>query len=206
MGFYANHVLPRLVDLGCSSKELAAERARCLAGVGGRVIEIGFGSGLNLPHYPRAVGRCVGVDPSGQAAKLARKRIAAAPFPVEVIASSAEKIAAGDHTFDAAVSTFSLCTIPDGRAALTEVRRVLAPGGRLFFLEHGRAPEDEIQRWQRRLNGIQGRLFGGCQLDRDIARLITNAGFEIEALDAHYGLGAPKPFAFLYRGVARRID
>jgi ubiquinone/menaquinone biosynthesis C-methylase UbiE len=195
--------LPRLIDLGCSSKELAAERARCLAGVSGRVIEIGFGSGLNLPHYPPAVARCVGVDPSGQAAKLARARIAAAPFPVEVISLSAEKIPAEDHAFDAAVSTFSLCTIPDARAALAEVRRVLVPGGRLFFLEHGRAPDAGVLRWQRRLNELQGRLFGGCHLDREIDRLIADAGFEIETLDAHYGLGAPKPFAFLYRGVAR---
>jgi SAM-dependent methyltransferase len=205
MGFYATHVLPRLVDLGCSSKLIAAERARCLAGVSGRVIEIGFGSGLNLPHYPPAVERCVGIDPSGQAAKLARGRIAAAPFPVEVLPLSAEKLPAEDHAFDAAVSTFSLCTIPDAGAALAEVRRVLEPGGRLFFLEHGRAPDASVRRWQRRLNGLQGRLFGGCHLDREIDRLVAGAGFEIEALDAHYGRGAPKPFAFLYGGVARRV-
>src|SRR5205814_1013868 len=141
--------------------------------------------------------------PSGESARLARKRIAAAPFPVELLALRGEEIPAADVSFDSVVSTFSLCTIPDPNAALVQMGRVLKPDGRLFFVEHGRSDEPRVQRWQDRLNGIQKWLGGGCNLNRPIARLITDAGFEIETLDKYYIKG-PKVTAYLYRGIARR--
>ena len=137
-------------------------------------------------------------------ARLARTRIVASPFPVETIGLSAERLPVPDGSFESIVSTFSLCTIPDVSGALREVRRVLAPQGRFYFVEHGRADDPAVERWQRRLNGVQQRLFGGCHLTRPIAALIEQAGFGIEQLDAGYLKGAPKFGGFLYRGVATR--
>jgi ubiquinone/menaquinone biosynthesis C-methylase UbiE len=203
MSFYENCILPRLVDVAVGTKDIAVEREKCLAGASGNVLEVGFGTGHNLPFYPRAVKKVVGVDPSGASAKLARKRIANASFPVELLELAGERIAAADASFDSVVSTLSLCTIADPAAALVQMRRVLKPGGRFFFLEHGQSNEREVQRWQDRLNGLQRRLFGGCNINRPIDRLITDAGFEIDKLDRFYGKG-PKVFACLYRGTARR--
>jgi ubiquinone/menaquinone biosynthesis C-methylase UbiE len=173
-------------------------------GVRGRVLEVGFGSGHNLPFYGGEVREVVAVDPSRVAAKLARKRIAQAAFAVEYRALDGERIDAPDASFDSVVCTFSLCTIPDPAAALAQMRRVLAPDGRFFFVEHGRADDARVRRWQDRLNPIQKALVGGCHLNRDIAGLVRAAGFEIEALDQHYIPRQPRPFAFITRGVARR--
>jgi ubiquinone/menaquinone biosynthesis C-methylase UbiE len=167
------------------------------------VLEVGFGSGRNLPWYSAAVDKVVAVDPSTEGAKLAKKRIAAAPFPVEYVALAGEEIAAPDASFDSVVSTFTLCTIPDPLAALEQMRRVLKPGGKLFFVEHGRAPEYDVERWQDRLNPIQRACFGGCNLNRDVERLVREAGFEYEHLEQEYGKG-PKFLSFITRGVARR--
>jgi ubiquinone/menaquinone biosynthesis C-methylase UbiE len=204
MSFYQNVILPRLINLLCGVKETRAERDAALAGVRGKVLEVGFGTGLNLPHYPVGVERLVAVDPSAASARLARKRIAKAPFPVEFIPLPGEAIAAPDSSFDSVVCTFSLCTIPDPIAALRHMRRVLKPEGRLFFLEHGRSNVPKEQRWQDRMNGFQNWICGGCNTNRQIDRLITEAGFVIDSLDNHYAKGAPKPLAFLYRGTARR--
>jgi ubiquinone/menaquinone biosynthesis C-methylase UbiE len=203
MGWYDDHVLPRLLDFSMGSREMAVERERCLAEVRGTVLEIGFGSGHNLRHYPASVEKVVGVDPSGQSAKLAKKRIAQAPFPVELVELPAERLAARDASFDSVVSTFSLCTIPDPVGALRQMRRVLRPGGRFFFLEHGRSDDPKVRRWQDRLNGFQNRWVGGCNINREIDRLVVEAGFEIESIDRYYGLMGPKPFTYLYRGIAR---
>ena len=167
------------------------------------MLEVGFGSGLNLPFYPAAVTKVIGVDPSRTSARLARKRVEAAPFPVEIIGLSAEKLPFDAGSIDTVVSTFTLCTIPDAASALREMRRVLKPGGRLHFVEHGLAEDPRVERWQRRLNGIQQVLFGGCNLNRPISRLIGLAGFETERLENDYLKGAPKFGGFLYRGVAR---
>jgi ubiquinone/menaquinone biosynthesis C-methylase UbiE len=158
---------------------------------------------LNLPFYPSAVSKVIGVDPSSTSARLARKRIEAAPFGVELIGLSAETLPIEDRSVDTIVSTFTLCTIPDPASALHEMRRVLKPGGRLHFVEHGRADDPGVERWQRRLNGVQQALFGGCNLNRPIATLIERASFEIERLENDYLKGAPKFGGFLYRGVAR---
>jgi len=205
MGFYDDKILPRILNTMMGMPYMAAERKKTLAGVTGAVLEVGFGSGHNLPCYPPAVQRLVAVDPSIESAKLARKRIAAASFPVEYVALEGEKIEAPDASFDSVVSTFTLCTIPDPAAALSQLRRVLKPGGRFFFVEHGRSPELGVQRWQDRLNGIQRFAFGGCNMNRDIERLVRDAGFDFDEIEKYYLEGQPKLFTFLTRAVARAV-
>jgi ubiquinone/menaquinone biosynthesis C-methylase UbiE len=204
MGFYGDAVLPRIMNVAMGNRVLTAERQRALAGARGRVLEVGFGSGHNLPVYPGAVEQVVAVDPSRVAAKLARKRIAAAAIPVEYLPLHGERIDAPDASFDSVVCTFTLCTIPDPLAALGQMLRVLAPAGRFFFLEHGRADDARVRRWQDRLNGMQKALVGGCHLNRDIAGLVRAAGFQIEQLDQHYLERQPRILGYLTRGVARR--
>jgi ubiquinone/menaquinone biosynthesis C-methylase UbiE len=204
VGFYERCILPHLLNLAMTTEGVRAERTRCLADVTGTVLEIGFGSGLNLPFYSSAVTKVVGIDPSATAAKLARARIAAAPFAVEVMGLSAETIPAADASFDNVVSTFTLCTIPDPARALSEMRRVLRPGGRLVFVEHGLSDDAGVQRWQQRLNGVQQMVFGGCHLNRPISTLIAQAGFEVTHLEHAYMKGAPRFAGFLYRGTGVR--
>jgi len=204
MGFYQDRILPHIVNVAMNTKAMKDERTRCLKDVKGSVLEVGFGTGLNLPYYPPTVSKVVGVDPSETSAKLARKRIAASPFPVEIVGLSAEKIPAADGSFESIVSTFTLCTIPDVAGALLEMRRVLGPGGRFYFVEHGLAQDPRVQRWQERLNSVEQAVFGGCHFNRPISRLIEQAGFEIEQLEHAYLKGAPKFAGYLYRGVAKR--
>ena len=204
MGFYENRVLPHIVNVAMNTKAIKDERRRCLENVKGTVLEVGFGTGLNLPHYQRTVTKVVGVDPSETSARLARKRIVASPFPVEIIGLSAERIPVADASFESIVSTFTLCTIPDAASALLEMRRALRPGGRLYFVEHGRADDPAVARWQERLNSLEQTVFGGCNLNRNIRALIEQAGFEMERLENSYLKGSPKFGGFLYRGVAKR--
>jgi ubiquinone/menaquinone biosynthesis C-methylase UbiE len=204
VGVYGEQVLPRLMSLMMGTRVLAGERRQALAGVRGAVLEIGFGAGHNLPHYPATVEKVVAVDPSGVGARLARKRIAAAPFPVEHVALRGEAIDAPDASFDAVVSTFTLCTVPDPAAALGQLRRVLKPDGRFFFVEHGRADDPAVRRWQDRLNGLQRALVGGCNLNRDIERLVREAGFAPVEVHQHYLPGMPRTSGFVTRGVATR--
>lgn len=206
MGFYERHVLPRVLNVAMNTKAVAAERRRCLEHVTGAVLEVGFGTGLNLPHYPRGVTKVVGVDPSERSAALARTRIAASPFPVEIVGLSAETLPVADASFDSIVSTFTLCTIPDVANALLEMRRALRPGGRFFFVEHGRSADPRVQRWQERLNPIERTVCGGCNLNRPISQLIEHGGFTIEKLENGYMKGAPKFAGYLYRGVAKRTE
>jgi ubiquinone/menaquinone biosynthesis C-methylase UbiE len=201
--FYERRVLPHIINLAMDTKVLKEERTRCLQDVKGVVLEIGFGTGLNLPHYPPAVTKVVGLDPSETSARLAKKRIAASPFRVETIGLSAEKLPIPDGSFETIVSTFTLCTIPDVSGALLEVQRALAPGGRFYFVEHGLSEEPAVERWQHRLNPINRKVLGGCNLNRPIVSLIEQAGFEIERLEKSYMKDAPKFAGFLYRGVAR---
>ena len=174
MGLYANQILPRLTHLAMKSEELARERAGALADVSGDVLELGIGSGLNLGHYGAGVRRVVGVDPSRTAARLAEKAIKRASFPVEIVASGAEALAADEPGFDAVVSTFALCTIPEVVRALVAARQALRPGGHIFFLEHGLSDEPRIQKWQRRLEPLQKRIAGGCHLTRDPRALLAS--------------------------------
>ncbi|MFN0009118.1 MAG: class I SAM-dependent methyltransferase [Planctomycetota bacterium] len=204
MSFYERSILPRIIDLGMRGGEIAAERKEGLAGVRGRVLEVGFGSGLNLEHYPcgpGGVARLSALDPNDVAWKLARRRIARAPFPVERLELADGRLPAEDASFDSVVTTFTLCTIPDLPSALAEMRRVLAPNGRFHFVEHGLADDERVRKWQRRWNPWQMRLCGGCHVDRAIDREIESAGFRIERLEKGF-LKGPKALAFRYRGIA----
>jgi SAM-dependent methyltransferase len=203
MGVYSEWVLPRIVNVALGTKVMAGERRKALAGVKGNVLELGFGTGHNLPFYPEGVERVTAIDPSTASARLARSRIAAAPFPVEYVALTGERIDARDESFDAAVSTYTLCTVADPVAALEQIRRVLKPGGGFHFLEHGLADDPEVQRWQARLNVFSGLVFGGCNLNRDIERLVRQAGFTFDRIEKYYVEGDPKFVGWVTRAVAR---
>jgi ubiquinone/menaquinone biosynthesis C-methylase UbiE len=204
MGFYGNWLLPRFLNVAMGMKFVTDERKKCLAGVTGTVLEVGFGSGHNLPFYPATVQKLVAVDPSTTAAKLARKRIAEARFPVQYLPLEGEHLDAPDASFDSVVCTFTLCTIPDPATALRQMLRVLKPGGRLFVVEHGRSADPKVSRWQDRMNGVQKALFGGCHLNRDIEQLVHEAGFSFEQVDKYYLKGQAKMSGFMTRGIARR--
>jgi ubiquinone/menaquinone biosynthesis C-methylase UbiE len=177
-------------------------RARVCEGLHGRVIEIGFGSGLNVPFYPETITSVSAVEPADLGWKLAQRRVAASTIPVERGGLDGQSLPFPDDAYDSAISTWTLCTIPDATQALREVRRVLKPGGTLHFVEHGLAPDEKVQRWQHRLNPIEKKVFGGCNLDRPIVDLITGAGFTIKDVDVFYEKGAPKFVAADSLGVA----
>jgi len=202
MGFYGEQILPRATDKLLGNREFAKLRRELCTGLRGDVIEIGFGSGLNVPFLPAEVTGLWAVEPSAVAHKLATKRVAASPVPVHVAGLDGAQLDAPDARFDAAVSTMTLCTIPDVVGALRELRRVLKPGAEFHFAEHGHAPDERVARRQDQLNGLQRRIAGGCNLNREIAPLLTEAGFEIEAVRNFY-LQGPKPWSYMYLGRAR---
>jgi ubiquinone/menaquinone biosynthesis C-methylase UbiE len=202
MGFYDDIILPHVIDFACGIGALIPDRQQAVAGLSGVVLEIGFGSGLNVPHYPLAVTRVLAVDPSERARHIARKRLSDARCVIEPIGLDAQRIRADTASADAALSTFTLCTIPDAERAMAEVRRILKPGGRFFFLEHGIAPDPGVARWQHRLNGIERAVAGGCNLDRDIPAIVRSAGFRVESLDTGFHRKMPRTHGYLYRGVA----
>ncbi|HEY4095924.1 MAG TPA: class I SAM-dependent methyltransferase [Baekduia sp.] len=192
MGLYGDHVLPRIVNVACGMKASDPLRERVCAGLTGDVVEIGFGSGLNIPFYPKTITNVAAVEPADLGWKLAAERLAASNVPVQRSGLDGQSLPFPDASFDAALSTWTLCTIPDVATALHEVRRVLKPGGRLHFVEHGLAPDEPVRRWQHRLDPLQQRLFGGCHLTRPIVDLLTTAGFTIADLDTFYEDGTPK--------------
>ena len=203
MGWYREQVVPRIVDVACDAGPAVREvRARVCAGLAGEVVEIGMGSGLNAPHYPASVTRVAGVEPSDVAWRLARPRIAATPVTVERAALDGQSLPFPDDSFDCALSTWTMCTIPDLGAALAELRRVLRPGGTLHFVEHGLAPDERVARWQRRLDPLQQRLFGGCHLDRRILEAVEDAGFTPGRVEVFYQEGTPRVFGAETLGVA----
>lgn len=202
MGFYDRHVLPRLVDLTCGSAALFPIRQWTCEGLSGDVVELGFGSGRNVGAYPAAVASVAAIEPSDTAWSIAGDRVASASVPILRSGLDGERIPFADNTFDAALSTFTLCTIPDLRAALGEVVRVVKDGGSLHFLEHGLAPDEHVRRWQRRLDPLERRVAGGCHLTRDVTRELTDAGLTITSIKQFYG-ARPKSLGFLSVGVAR---
>ena len=203
MKFYDQHVLPHLIDFACGMGAVMKTRAQIVPQAEGRVLEIGIGSGLNLSFYdPAKVSVIVGVDPSAAMQKLARQRAAQISIPVEMVALELGQIQAADASFDSIVCTFTLCTIPDAATALLEMRRVLKPGGKLLFSEHGLAPDLPVVRWQHRLTPLWKPFSGGCHLNRDIPALIRAGGFSIGQLETSY-LKGPRPMTWVYRGWAQ---
>lgn len=199
--FWTEHVVPRLVDVALRGDEVRALRERVVSRARGEVVELGFGSGPTLPLYPAAVTSVRAVEPSAVARRRGARRIAEASIPVEHVGLDGADLDLPDDSADTVVSTFTLCTIPDVDRALREVRRILRPGGRLLFLEHGLSPDPRTARWQHRLDGFQQRVAGGCHLTRPIDGLVRDAGLTVTDL-AHDRLPAPGPMAYLYLGAA----
>jgi ubiquinone/menaquinone biosynthesis C-methylase UbiE len=203
MGWYTEQVLPRIINVACGKGPGVDQlRDRVCGGLSGVVVEVGFGSGLNVPHYPGGVRAIAAIEPSDVAWKLAAGRVAATAVPVRRAGRDAQALPFEDDTVDCALSTWTLCTIPDVGAALAELRRVLGPGGTFHFLEHGLAPDESVARWQRRLEPVQKRLAGGCHLTRPIYGMIEGSGFAIEEVDAFYLDGAPTVLGALVLGIA----
>lgn len=202
VGFWGRQVVPRAINRMCGIKASGPIRQRVCAGLSGDVVEIGFGSAMNLQFYPAAVSRVDAVEPSEVAWRLGQRDLAASRIPVERTGLDAQSLPYEDGQFDAAVSTWTLCTIPDVEAALAELRRVLKPNGSLHFVEHGLAPDERVRVWQRRLEPLQKRLVGGCHLTRPIAELLREAGFMLTQVDEFYEQGAPKYAAAYTLGIA----
>jgi ubiquinone/menaquinone biosynthesis C-methylase UbiE len=199
--WYERHVLPRLIHFACGTKQIRRQRIKVIPQARGRVMEVGLGTGLNLPFYDRArVTSIVGVDPALRMHRLALKLARASGIPVQLVGLSAEKIPLDDASFDTVVSTYTLCSIPDPLAALREMRRVLAPGGRLLLSEHGRAPDANVLRWQTRIQPYWSKVSGGCMLDRDIPALLVAAGFRPD-LHSRY-IPGPRILSYHYWGEA----
>jgi len=203
VGFYRDQVLPRVIDVALASREYQAIRRRVAAGLAGDVLEVGFGSGRNVPHYPADVRRVLAVDPAVVGRKIAARRLAGMPAQVEFVGLDGQSLPVRSASIDHALTTWTMCTIPDVAGALREIHRVLRPGGELHFAEHGRSPDPKVARWQDRLNPLQRRAFGGCHLNRPIDRLVTDAGFEITRLENFY-LHGLKASAYTFEGVARK--
>ena len=200
--WYQRHVLPYLLDCACGMKAVRRQREQVVPLAAGRVLEVGIGTGLNAQYYDKAkVGKIVGLDPAARLHRLARKRIDRAGLDVELLALSAESIPFADASFDTVMITYTLCSIADPVAALEEMRRVLAPGGKLIFCEHGRAPDAGVRRWQSRLQPYWRRVAGGCHLDRNVPSLLSESGFRCEQIQTKY-LEGPRLLTYNYWGVA----
>ena len=202
MGWYRERVLPRIVDRACGNPGFDRWRARTTEGLSGTVVELGFGSGRNLPLLPPEVHRILAVEPADGARHLAADRIASSSAQVEHVALRGEDLPLDDASCDGALCTFTLCTIPDVDRALAELRRVLRPGAPFHLLEHGLAPDDGVARWQHRLDPWQRRLADGCHLTRDPVALVQAAGFVVDRSTSRYAKG-PKPWVFLTEAHAR---
>lgn len=205
MGWYTERVLPKLMDGAMDDDHTRMIRSRVAQGLSGTVLDVGFGSGHNLVHLPAQVERLLAVEPSAASIDHASGRIAASPVPVEVIGADARRLPLPDCSVDAVLCTWSLCTIPDPVQAVGEACRVLRPGGRLRFVEHGLAPDGDVRRWQARLNPLHQRLVGGCTLDRDVPEILRLGGMTVSHLQRYYTQTRPKALAATYEGEALRM-
>ena len=202
MGFYQRHILPHLITLAMSNKDLAAYRRRVVPAARGCVLEIGIGSGMNLPSYGGSVDEIIGVDPSAELLEMARRRGEKNGRRLELIEGSAEAVPLENETADTVVMTWTLCSVPDPRRALEEIRRVLKPSGALLFVEHGAAPDPGVAAWQDRLDPLWKRIAGGCHLNRKVRKLLEHTGFKVPDLATGYMRG-PRVATFMYEGRAR---
>jgi ubiquinone/menaquinone biosynthesis C-methylase UbiE len=205
VSFYHHYIFPRALDLVMSSRRLHGPRDRTLAPARGRILEIGFGTGRNLPHYPPTVKRIEAIDPDTDLDRLSMPRIAHAAIEVDFHHLDAAHLPFEEARFDTVVSTFTLCSIPDVVHALGEVRRVLKPGGQFLFLEHGRSPDSSVARWQDRLNRAWMPLAGGCHLNRPMRALVEDAGLAIGPAKDYYLVGTPRFVGYLTEGVATKV-
>lgn len=199
--WYERNLLPYLINLACGTKPIRKQRMKVIPQARGRVLEVGIGTGLNLPYYDRSrVETIVGVEPTLRMHRLALKQIQRAGLAVQFVGLSAEKLPLADASFDSVVCTYTLCTIADPVAALREMRRILVPGGKLLFSEHGRAPEEDVRRWQTRLQPYWSKISGGCLLDRDVPALLQKAGFACDVQSRY--IPGPKLLSYHYWGEA----
>lgn len=204
MGFYEKHILPRFLNCACSTKPMMKQRQKVVPRATGAVLEIGIGTGLNLPFYDAAgVRRLIGLDPSEESWKLAAERAAQVDFDVEFIGLPGEQIPLEDAAVDTVLVTFALCTMADPVTALRGMARVLRPGGELIFCEHGRAPDAAVSKWQDRINPLWRRIVGGCNLNRDIPGLLDAGGFDIIEMNQDYLPGTPRFAGYNFWGSAR---
>jgi ubiquinone/menaquinone biosynthesis C-methylase UbiE len=204
VGIYQEQFLPRFQDLVMRRKATREVRARVCEGLGGEVVEVGFGTGLNAPYYPAEVTKVLAVEPSSVCMRLAQPRITRTPATVELAGLNGEHLDLPSEGFDAVLSTWTLCTIPDLAMALEEIRRVLKPDGSFHFVEHGHAPDQRVAIWQQRLEPLNKRLAGGCHLTRRIPDSIKHAGFRLEHLDTYYFKAEPKIFGYTFEGRATK--
>jgi ubiquinone/menaquinone biosynthesis C-methylase UbiE len=205
VGFYNDQIVPRLVNKIMAHKEFEPIRARVATGLDGEVVEIGFGSGLNVPHYPAAVRRVQAVDPATLGRKLAAGRLAAAPVPVEFVGLDGQRLPLETDSVDHVLATWTLCSIPQPDLAMAEIRRVLRPGGGFHFVEHGRHPDPKVARWQDRITPLQRVIAGGCHLNRPIDSLIRSSGLELAKL-SNYEVSGPRANGYMYEGIATKTD
>ncbi|GHD11491.1 phospholipid methyltransferase [Halioglobus japonicus] len=203
MGVYDKYILPRFINCACSTKPMMKQREKVVPKAEGVVLEIGIGTGLNLPYYDAAkVDKVIGLDPSEESWKLAGERARGLDFEVEFIGLPGEQIPLEDNAVDSVLVTYSLCTIPDPVAALEGMARVLRPGGCIIFCEHGKAPDAGVQRWQERLNPLWSAMAGGCNLNRDIPAIVAQGGFSIQNMENSYIPGTPRIAGYNYWGTA----
>lgn len=202
MGIYSNYIFPRVLNSFMSSGQFKKQRKKLLESVGGEILEIGFGTGLNLEFYPEHVRKITAIDPNAGMNQVAQRNIRKSGIEVDSRVLSGENLPIEDRSFDTVVCTWTLCSIPDAQRALREVRRVLRPGGRFFFVEHGLAPDPAVQKWQHRLTPIQKVIGDGCHLNRPIDQMVTGEGFELSEMETFYMPGAPRFAGFMFRGIA----
>ena len=204
MGFYGDRVFPRILNVAMNTKETRRIRARVCEPLRGDIVEIGFGTGLNVPFLPAAVTSVRAVDPLQRGRELAADRLAASPVPVTFVGLDGRHVPIEDESADAVLCTWTLCSIPDGAAAVGEMRRILRPGASLHFVEHGRSPDEGVQKWQDRLDGLQQKLACGCSLTRSIPEIIEAGGLTIDRIDTYYAKGDPKTHGWTFEGVASK--
>lgn len=203
MGFYGDQILPRFTNQVLNRRDFTKIRSRVAGGLTGQVLEVGFGSGLNVPHYPSEVDRVLAIDPATVGRKLAARRVAASRIPVEYVGLDGASLPVDSESIDHILTTWTMCTIPDIETAVDEMYRVLRPRGQMHFAEHGLSPDPKVAKWQDRLTPLQRRWAGGCHLNRPINRIIEEAGFAVSRMDNFYMKG-PKPLGYMYEGLAAK--